>query len=99
MRSLIIVYSYHHNNTEKIAKVFGKVLDAQLRTPQEVNLEELQEYDLIGFGSGIYGARHHKLLFDLADALPQAPNGKAFIFSTGALTGEKKAAKDHSLLR
>ena len=99
MKSLIIVYSYHHHNTEKIAKVFTQVLDAQLKTPQQVNLAELQEYDLIGFGSGIYSAKHHKLLLDLANTLPQAPNGKAFIFSTGALTGEKKAAKDHSILR
>jgi len=99
MKSLIIVYSYHHNNTEKVAKVFAKVLDAQLKTPQQVKLEELQEYDLIGFGSGIYSAKHHRLLLDLADTLPQTPTGKVFIFSTGALTGEKKATKDHSILR
>jgi len=54
MKSLLVLFSYHHNNTKKIAKVFAKVLDAQIKTPQQINLEELQEYDLIGFGSGIY---------------------------------------------
>ncbi len=54
MKSLLILYSYHHNNTEKIAKVFAKVLDAQIKTPQQVNFEELQEYSLIGFGRDIW---------------------------------------------
>ena len=57
-KSLLVVFSYHHNNTEKIAKVFAKVLDAQIKTPQQTNPEELQKYDLIGFGSGIDSGRH-----------------------------------------
>jgi len=93
------LFSYHHKNTEKIANVFAKALDADIRTAQEINSEELQEYNLIGFGSGIYSEKHHKLLLDLADDLPQVPNKNAFIFSTSALTGEAKVAKDHSLLR
>ena len=99
MKSLLILYSYHHNNTEKIAKVFAKVLDAQIKTPQQISLEELQEYNLIGFGSGIYGEKHHKLLLDLADTLPQVTDKKAFIFSTSAMQGKAKVAQDHLLLR
>ena len=99
MKSLLVLYSYHHMNTEKIANVFAKVLDAQIRTPQQINPEELQEYSLIGFGSGIYGAKHHGSLLDLADKLPQATDKRAFIFSTSATLGEEKVAKDHSTLR
>ena len=99
MKSLLVLFSYHHKNTEKIANVFAQVLDAQIRTPEQVDPEELQEYSLVGFGSGIYGEKHHELLLDLADKLPQVTNKKAFIFSTSALTGEAKAAKDHSTLR
>jgi len=95
----LVLFSYHHKNTEKIANVFAKVLDAEIITPQEINPEELQEYNLIGFGSGIYSEKHHKLLLDLADNLPQVTNRNAFIFSTSAMTGEAKIAKDHSLLR
>ena len=88
MKSLVVVFSYHHKNTEKIAKVFAKVLDAQVKTPQQVNPEELQEYNLIGFGSGIYGAKNHESLLDLAEKLPHADGRKAFIFSTfGAPVG------------
>ncbi len=99
MKSLLVLFSYHHKNTEKIAKVFAKVLDAQIKSPQKIIPEELQEYSLIGFGSGIYGEKHHKLLLDLADTLPQVTNRNAFIFSTSALTGKAKVAEDHSLLR
>ena len=99
MKSLLVLFSYHHKNTEKIANVFAKVLDAQIKTPEQIKAEELQEYCLTGFGSGIYGGKHHKLLLDLADTLPHVPNRKAFIFSTAALTGKAKVAKDHSLLR
>jgi flavodoxin len=82
MRSLLILYSYHHNNTEKVANVFAKALDAEIRTPQQLDPEELQRYDLIGFGSGIYDGKHHKDLLDLADRLPSVTNRKAFLFST-----------------
>ena len=58
MKTLLVLYSYHHHNTEKIAKVFAKVLDAEIKTPQEIKPDELQEHDLIGFGSGIYSAKH-----------------------------------------
>ncbi|GAH66612.1 unnamed protein product [marine sediment metagenome] len=99
MKSLLVLYSYHHNNTAKIANVFAKVLDAQIKTPQQINPEELQEHNLIGFGSGIYGEKHHNILLGLADKLPQVTNRKAFIFSTSAIMGEAKVAKDHSTLR
>ncbi|MCP8318553.1 MAG: flavodoxin family protein, partial [Candidatus Methylarchaceae archaeon HK01B] len=85
MKSLLVLFSYHHNNTEKIANIFAKVLDAQIKTPQQINPEELQEYSLIGFGSGIYGGKHHKFLLDLVDKLPQVTNRKAFIFSTSGV--------------
>jgi len=99
MKSLLIVFSYHHNNTEKIAKVFAKVLDAQVKSPQDTGFDELKKYDLIGFGAGIDSGKHYKEILDFADALPQVTDKKAFIFSTSGITGEKKLAKDHSSLR
>ena len=99
MKSLVLVFSYHHHNTEKIANVFAKVLDSQIKKPKELKPEELQEYDLVGFGSGIYGEKHHESLLDLADKLLQVTNKKAFIFSTSAIMGKNKVANDHSKLR
>jgi flavodoxin len=107
IKSLLVLYSYHHHNTEKIAKVFAKVLDAQIKWPQEINPEELQQYDLIGFGSGIYSSKHHESLLELVDELPEVTGKKAFIFSTcgapiaigGQKTLDDYAIKCHSLLR
>ena len=82
MKSLLVLYSYHHKNTEKVAKVFAEALDAQIKTPQQINPQELQEYSLIGFGSGIYSDKHHNSLFNLVDKLPQVTDKNAFIFST-----------------
>ncbi len=99
MKSLLVLFSFHHKNTEKIANVFAKVLDAEIKTPRQINTEELQEYSLVGFGSGIYDEKHHRTLLDLADKLPQVTNRKAFIFSTSAVMGKDKVAEDHSTLR
>lgn len=95
----MIVFSYHHKNTEKVAQVFAEVLDALIKTPEQVELEELQNYDLIGFGSGIYSSKHHKNLLDLASKLLPVTNKCAFIFSTSAMMGKDKVAKDHLTLK
>jgi flavodoxin len=97
MRSLLVLYSYHHKNTEKIANVFARVLDVQIKNPKQVNIEELLEYDLIGFGSGIYSGKHHKSLFDIVDRAPQVTNSKAFIFSTCSF--QREVPKNHKTLR
>lgn len=99
MKSLLIVISYHHGNTEKIAGVFAEVLDGEIRAPKQVLPQELQEYDLVGFGSGIYDAKHHADLLEFADTLPQVIDKKAFIFSTSSMTSEAQVAEDHSILR
>lgn len=99
MKSLLVLYSYHHHNTEKVAKVLAEVLDAEIKWPQKINPEELQEHDLIGLGSGIYSAKHHESLLELADELTKVNNKKTFLFSTAGITGKSKASKDHATLR
>jgi flavodoxin len=97
MKALIICFSYHHKNTEKIATAFANALGAEMKTPSEVDPTQLSEYDLVGFGSGIVFGKHHKVMLDLADKLPQVANEKAFIFSTSGQTG--KTEKFHKLLK
>jgi flavodoxin len=98
-KSLLVVYSYHHNNTEKIAGVIGRALDARIKTPNQIAPEELREYDLLGFGAGIDSDKHYQVLLDFADKLPQLSDKNAFIFSTSGVTGEEKRVKDHTVLR
>ncbi len=103
MKSLLVLISVHHNSSGKIANVLSKALDAEIKSPQQVTPEELQEYDLVGFGSGIYDQKHHKLLLDLADSLPKVPDRKAFLYSTSGVSrkfvGEKSVDDPHTALR
>jgi flavodoxin len=97
MECLLVLFSYHHHNTEKVAKVLADALDAQIKRPQQVDPETLPEYDLVGFGSGIYGGELHKAVLKLADQAPQVSGRKAFIFSTSTNTWD--VAGNHASLR
>ncbi len=103
VKSLVILFSCHHKNTEKIAKAIAKVLGAEVKTPRQLKPEEIAEYDLVGFGSGIYGATFHASLLDLADKLLQVTGKKAFIFSTfgapAAFVGREFIGKNHGQIR
>jgi len=99
MKCLLIVYSYHHNNTQKIAEVFAKVLGAETVKPQQTDPKELENYDLIGFGAGIDSGKHYKTLLDFADQLPNVNGKKAFIFSTSGISNSKYKNKIHTELR
>ena len=98
MKTLIICKSIHHGNTQKIAEVIAKVLEAKLVKPEELDINTVTEYDLIGFGSGIYYGKHHKDLLSVVDNLFSVKNKKAFIFSTSG-TGEKNISRNHRLIR
>ncbi|AEH06934.1 flavodoxin family protein [Methanothermococcus okinawensis] len=81
MKTLIICKSIHHGNTKKIANAMAEILNAEVIAPENVNLEDIGKYDLIGFGSGIYFGKHNKELLKLADSLP-CGHKPVFIFST-----------------
>ncbi len=81
MKTLILYKSIHHKNTEKIAKAIADVLKADIYDIDKVNPEIIKNYDIIGFGSGIYFGKHHKSLFRFLDKISKT-NKKAFIFST-----------------
>ncbi len=97
--ALVIVYSYHHNNTEKIADVIANTLGADVKHPDEITGEDTGSYNLIGFGAGIDSGKHYAPLIGIVKALPDVKDKKAFIFSTSGIYGKKKMLKDHSALR
>jgi flavodoxin len=83
-KTLIICVSFHHGNTRRIAEVMANEIGATILTPDEVSPEQLDDYDLIGWGSGIYFGTHAESLRRLATSLPSKPR-QAFIFSTAGL--------------
>lgn len=98
MSSIIILWSYHHKNTEKVAQVIAKTLGADVKTATEADPNSLANFDLVGFGSGVYYGKLGKELFEFAGKTPQVNGKKAFIFSTSGRTGEG-AAKFHKSLK
>ncbi len=85
MKALLIYVSVHHGNTEKVAISMANILNADLLQVKQADAAKLEQYDLIGFGSGVYFGKHHATLLDLIDRLPMVRNKKAFIFSTSGL--------------
>ena len=54
--------------------------------PKQINLNKFEEYDIVGFGSGVYNGKLHKELSEILSKLSQQDDKKGFIFST---TGSK----------
>lgn len=72
----MIIYHYeHHENNEKIAKTMIDAVKTKLVKSNNSNLNSankiIDNYDVIGFGSGIYSDKHHKSLIDLVSVLPE----------------------------
>lgn len=82
MKTLIVYISYHHGNTEAIAKAMGEVLEAELRSPESTTPDHLESFNLVGFGSGNYFGKFDKRLVSFIEGLPRDQKRNAFIFST-----------------
>ncbi|MGE5627009.1 MAG: flavodoxin family protein [Solirubrobacterales bacterium] len=85
MKKLIIYSSVHHGNTEKIAKAMGAAINADVIKAESFDVNNIENYALIGFGSGIYGGKMHKTMLNLIESLPVVSNKKAFVFSTSGM--------------
>lgn len=94
MKALVVYVSYHHMNTEKIAEALANELEAEAKNPEQIDPNNISEFNIIGFGSGIYGGKLHEDLFEFASRLPQSSRKKAFIFSTCNGTFVSRAMND-----
>ena len=62
-------------------------IEAESKEAKDVATEEINNYGIIGFGSGVYNGRLHSELSEIIDKIPYQDNKKSFIFSTtGSLT-------------
>ncbi|WP_338433303.1 flavodoxin family protein [Clostridium tyrobutyricum] len=94
MKSLVVYISTEHKNTEKIANKIAGELKSDIVNVENIKLDELDKYDLIGFGSGIFYGKFHKRLLKLIDDMPVFKDKKVFIFST---SGQGKVEYNDSL--
>ncbi|MEU7145953.1 flavodoxin family protein [Nocardia sp. NPDC046473] len=82
MKAILVCTSVSHGNTKRIADIMGHVLSARVVTPDQIDPAELADYDLVGFGSGIFLGAFHAQLREFVESLPQEPRRKAFVFAT-----------------
>lgn len=83
MKTLIVCVSVSHGNTTKIAHAIAGVLDATVVDPDDIDAAAVADYDLVGFGSGIFGMAFHPRLRDFVRDLPRVHGKKAaFVFAT-----------------
>lgn len=82
MKSIIIYESIHHNNTEKIAKAIADEIDGEVVNVRNMNINDLDQYDLVGFGSGIYYGKIHKNIKEFVEKIKNANKQKSFVFTT-----------------
>jgi flavodoxin len=87
MKTILIYTSVHHQNTEKVAAAIAEELNATMIKTEDATPGILNDYDLIGFGSGIYFWKHHKILLSFVKDLPSQQGKRAFLFSTSGQGG------------
>ena len=82
MKSLIVCVSKSHGNTRRVADRMAAVLGADVVEPESVDPEKLRDYDLVGFGSGIYYMAFDARMRRLIGRLPAVEGVRAFTFFT-----------------
>ena len=98
-KSIIYLYSYHHMNTKKVGYAIAEKINAKIIELNNSELNELETYDLIGFGAGIDSGKHYSKMLKFAENIPNVSNKKAFLFSTSGVYTPKKMLKDHKALK
>ncbi|MCL2067681.1 MAG: flavodoxin [Treponema sp.] len=99
-QNIIILFS-PNGSTKKIAEAISNNINASIfnldgskSMPDGIN-----DYHLIGFGSGIFHDKHHSLLLEFAENLPEVRQKNAFIFSTCGVFTEEYMNNNHKTLR
>ena len=77
MKTAVVFYSKHHHNTEKLLRAIkvNSKDDITLIDVTEVASASLEDYDAVGFASGIYYSKFEKRVLEFAkNYLPSGKN-------------------------
>lgn len=84
MKTAIVYYSRHHGNTKKVLDAITEKFDVTLIDVTQNPEPELESYDLIGFASGIYYSKFHKIILQVAEQHLPRMKKVFFIYTCGA---------------
>ena len=81
MRKAIVYASVHHGNTEKLVKRIAEECRVDLIDAIKQMNVDLNDYDIIGFASGIYYSKFHKSILKFIEK-NLADDKKVFLICT-----------------
>lgn len=81
MRKAIVYASVHHGNTEKLVKRIAEECQVDLIDAIKQMNVDLNDYDIIGFASGIYYSKFHKSILKFIEK-NLADDKKVFLICT-----------------
>ena len=81
MRKAIVYASVHHGNTEKLVKRIAEECRLDLIDAIKQMNADLNDYDIIGFASGIYYSKFHKSILKFIEK-NLADDKKVFLICT-----------------
>lgn len=98
-RCLVVYQSYHHQNTERLAKAIAEAWNADMFSVEQANPLEIDLYEWIALGAGIDSGHHYAGLLEFAAKMPDGDGKRVFLFSTCGLYTKQKMTDDHKPLR
>lgn len=81
MKILTIISSTHMGNTRKIAEAMAKTAPVTIAEIDNISDYNLHDYDIVGFGSGIYFGRHDTKIIEFVKKVCDK-EAYTFVFST-----------------
>ncbi len=87
MKTAVCYYSRHHGNTRKVLEAMAEEGEMDLIDVTTRQAVRLEDYDCIGFASGIYGFEFQKSVVEFARQY--LPKGKPvfFVYTYGGVRG------------
>ena len=95
MKTAICYYSHHHGNTRRVVEAMAQTEELDLIDVSGGQTPRLEDYDRIGFASGIYGFEVHKSVVEFARQYLPAGKPVFFVYTYGGVkgTGSKAVAE------
>lgn len=87
MKTAVCYYSRHHGNTLKVLEAMAAEGQIDLIDVTKRQTVHLDEYDCIGFASGIYGFEFQKAVVEFARQYLPAGKPVFFVYTYGGIKG------------
>ena len=87
MKTAICYYSHHHGNTRRVVEAMAQTEELDLIDVSGGQTPRLEDYDRIGFASGIYGFEMHKAVASFARQYLPAGKPVFFVYTYGGAKG------------